>query len=226
MKRIARVVLLATCLLGVSVGSAAPALGASFHSDSFSGNTILTGASTGNHAFDFSSSTLTCTGAVAEGTQTGNTSSHIMLAYSYSGCNVTVFGFKIAATVNMGGCGYTYSANGEFGIVNRPGAAKTCASDPITYRVSNFSGECHVKIGPQWGLIKVTYTGTSTTSETSGGTITMTHKLTALHHTTVGNLCTAGTASNGELTSGPMVLKGYVDAGGGEADQTPIWVTH
>jgi hypothetical protein len=223
MKRIAHIALLAVGLLAIGIVNAAPALGASFHSDSSTGNTILTGESTGSHVFDLAGSTLTCTAAKAEGTQTGKTSTHITLSYGYSLCTLIFFGFKTAVTVNMGGCAYTYSANGVFGVVDRVGAAKPCAQEPITYRVSNFAGECDVAIGPQMGLTNVTYTGTGTTAN---GAITLDHNFTALHYTSQGNLCSAGTFSNGAQTSGSIALKGYVDVVGVEGAQTPIWVTH
>lgn len=210
-------------MMALTAVAASAASAATFHSDSSTGNTILTGSSTGNHVFDAAGSKITCTGAQFTGTQTGNTTEHVTTSASYSGCSVEVFGFKIAATVNMGGCAYTFAANGTVGVVNRVGAAKTCAEENITYRVSNFAGECDVKVGPQTGLQKATYTGTTTVAN---GAINVAPNVTGIHGVAKGGLCTEGTFTNGAYTSGPATVKGYVDNAGVEGAQTPIWVTH
>jgi hypothetical protein len=219
---LALVAMMALTAMAATAASAETTI-ASFHSDSSTGNTILTGEATGNHVFDAAGSTITCTGAKFEGTQTGNTAEDVTTSVSYSGCTVTVFGFKIAATVNMGGCAYTFNANGEVGVVNRAGATKTCAEENITYRVSNFSGECDVKVGPQTGLKSASYTGTTTSANS---TINVAPNVTGIHGVAAGNLCTAGTFTNGAYTSGPATVKGYTDEAGAEGAQTAIWVTH
>jgi hypothetical protein len=213
--------------LSLIVGMAAvlavlPATGtaASFHSDSGAGNTHIAGESTGNHVIDAAGSTITCTGAKFEGTQFGNTASAIELSASYSGCTVTVFGFKISATLDMGSCRYGLNPDGFFHIVGTFDVLKwdnVCSTFPITWKVSNFAGSCTVKIGAESFLWKVGYTGTTTAANS---TIALALNVTGIDGVAEGNLCTAGAFNNGAYTSGPVVLKGFNGA------QTSIWVTH
>ncbi len=117
-------------VLALGAFSASSALAVEFHSDSRTGNTWLTGeTNTGagvgtTHVFDAAGSTITCKKATFSGTQAGNTAADVTMAASYSECTVHVGGFSLAATVNMGGCAYTFNANGEVGVVNRAGGCE------------------------------------------------------------------------------------------------------
>lgn len=212
-------------MMGLTAMSAAAASAADFHADAnpiFIEGTTVNGS---NHVFHAAGSTITCTEGkftgTVEGTLNGGswTTQDITAAAAYNNCTVTVFGFKIAATVNMGGCAYTFNANGEVGVVNRKGASKTCAEENITYRVSNFAGECDVKVGPQTGLLAATYDGPST----ANGDITVTPAVQKIHGVAKGTLCTEGTFTDGQYTSGSTTVKGYKDVGGVKGEQTPIW---
>jgi len=216
-------------VLALGAFSASSALAVEFHSDSRTGNTWLTGETntTGGvgttHIFDAAGSTITCQVAKFEGTQTGKTAVDVTMSASYSSCTVHVGGFSLAATVNMGGCAYTFNANGEVGVVNRAGAAKTCAEENITYRVSNFLGECDVKVGPQAGLKSATYDGNTTVTN---GDVVVTPAVSGINGTAKGNLCSSeGLFLNGQYTQGATTVKGFVDNGGKEEEQTPIWVS-
>jgi hypothetical protein len=211
--------LVAVLALSASVASSAFAI--EFHSDSLSGNTWLTGVSTGSHVTDAAGSTITCKKATVSGTQSGKTAASVDLNISYGECTVAIGEFNLAATVNMGGCQYSFNANGEVGVVNATG--KTCSTEQITYRVSNFLGECDVKIGPQTGLKSVKYGGSTTVAN---GTIGVSVNITNIKGTSTGNLCsTTGEFTNGQYTSGPVTVSGFTDNSGAENAQTPIWVT-
>jgi hypothetical protein len=208
-------------MLALSASVASSAFAIEFHSDSSTGNTWLTGTSTGSHIFDAAGSTITCKKATFSGTQTGKTVSTVNLTAAYSECTVAIGEFNLAATVNMGGCQYSFNANGEVGVVNATG--KTCSTEQITYRVSNFLGECDVKVGPQTGLKSAKYEGATTVAN---GTVKVSPSVTLIKGTSTGNLCsTTGEFTNGQYTSGPTTVSGFVDNAGKEEGQTSIWVS-
>jgi hypothetical protein len=220
-EKVQKLVLAALSALVMCAIGAPAASGVSFHSDAPDPSivTILTGQATGNHVIHAAGSSLTCTGASFEGRQVGSTAVDLTLTAAYSGCTATAFGFKIGTLVNMGGCAYTFNANGEVGIVDNPSAAKTCAEEPITYRISNFAGECDIRIDPQNGLKSAAYDGTTT----ANGDITLTPSLIGIKGTAKGNLCTEGEFTNGAYTTGPITLKGYEALSGAEGEQVAIW---
>jgi hypothetical protein len=207
--------LVAMVALGATMASGA--IAAEFHSNA--ANTVLKGVSTNDHVFDAAGSTITCTEAEFNGTQVGETAPDVTMTASYGGCSVSILGFKIGANVEMNGCAYTFHANGEVGVVDKPGSAEgACAAAPITYQVSNFLGECDVKVGPQENLNAVTYLGTTATER--GGKITVESNVSNIVGTASGNLCPeAGPFTNGRYTQGSAVVEGN---GGAAA----IWVTH
>lgn len=207
--------LVAMLALGATMASGAFA--ASFHSDT-STTTTLKGTATGDHVFDAAGSTITCTGAEFNGSQSGSTAADVTMTAKYSGCSVSILGFKISANVDMGNCAYTFFANGKVSVVDS--SLGNCDSDKITYRVSNFLGECDVEVGESGNseLTGVTYTGTTT-----GSSITVTPNVTGIDGTATGGLCPeSGAFTNGQYTSGSTSVTGT--APGGAATQ--IWVTH
>jgi hypothetical protein len=213
-------------VMALGAFSASSALAIEFHSDSSTGNTWLTGETDTSkgigttHIFDAAGSTITCQNATFKGTQTGNTAPDVTMEAAYSNCTVHVSGFSLAATVNMNGCRYTFLANGEVAVVNAVG--KNCTTEPITYRVSNFLGECDVKVGAQANLKSVTYDGNTTVAF---GDVVVTPNVTGISGTSTGNLCsTTGAFSNGAYTQGATTVRGFVDKEGKEEGQTAIWV--
>jgi hypothetical protein len=223
-----RVLVLASSLaLALSAMSASSAVAVEFHSDSSSGNTVITGETNSglgigaNHIIEAAGSTLTCSVASLTGTMTGKTAGSLTVSAAYSGCHLTVFGFTLPTTVNMGSCAFSFSANGEAAIVTRPGAPKFCSEENITYRASNFVGECDIRIAPQPSLSSVLYTGSSTTTN---GDIKFSTGLTGIVGVATGNLCTAGVFTNGAYSQGISTVKGFIDNEGKEGAQTPIWV--
>jgi hypothetical protein len=197
-----------------------------FHSDSSSGNTWLTGSSTGNHVIDTAGSTLTCKKASFVGLQSGNTASAAEFEAAYSECTVAIGEFNLAATLSMGSCRYRLTASGFFEIVGTFDVLhgdNLCSTFPITWKVSNFLGSCTVKIGPTIAAkSSVKYDGATTVAN---GDVVITPAVSLIAGKAEGNLCpVSGEFTNGNYTSGPITLKGFVYSGGSEGAQTPIWV--
>lgn len=205
-------------MFAMSAFVANAASAANFHSDSAS--TIITGTQTGNHVFDAAGNSISCKKASFKGTQGTSTASAIRVTASYSEC--TFFGVPVA--VNMNGCEYEFLATGTVNIVSIPG--KNCATEPITFRASFFGLSCDVKIGAQSGLEKATYDGTTTVASPPSD-IVVTPAVTGIAYTAEGGGCSeTGSLKNGNYTTGPTTVQGFVDNAGTEGAQTPIWVTH
>ena len=210
-----------------AIGSSSAMAAVEFHSDA--ANTIFTGetnvgAGIGTtHVFTAADSTITCRKANFTGTQAGSTAAEIFAEASYNECKVHIGGFELGTTVNMNNCRYTFAANGTAAVVDKTGV--DCTASPITYRVSNFLGECDVKVGESGNsaLKTVSYDGASTSSATAD--VTVTPNITGISGSASGNLCTTtGAFTNGTYTGGATTVKGFVDNAGAEGAQTAIWV--
>jgi hypothetical protein len=215
MIRLARTLGFATLAVSALLIGPGAASAVEFHSDS--ATTVYTGTQTGNHVFDAAGNTVTCKKASFTGTTSSATTVAVKAEATYSEC--TFFG--VSVTVLMNGCQYEFKANGEVAVVDRAG--KSCANEPITFKASFLGVSCHVKIGPQTGLNGVVYGGATSTQ--ANGSITISPAITGIAYQAVGSGCgETGALTNGNYTSGPTSVKGYVDSGGSEGAQTPIWV--
>jgi len=209
-------VLLGAAMLVLGAAAASSAFAVEFHSDSSTGNTVITNTTTTgtSHKIDTAGNNVTCTTASFSGTMAGNTASAIALEATYSGC--TFFG--VSVSLSMGNCRYEFKANGEAAIIDKPG--KDCSAQPITYKAL-FLSSCHVTIGEQSGLKSVAYDG----GTTDKGTITITPAISGITYTATGSLCSkTGMQSDGNYTSGTTSLTCYVDTAGVEGASTPCWV--
>jgi hypothetical protein len=202
-------------MMAMTAVAASSASAVEFHSDS--ANTVITGTQTGNHVFDAAGSTITCKKASFTGTQEGATAAAVKVEATYGEC--TFFG--VSTTVLMNNCRYEFKANGEVAVIDRVGV--DCNTSPITFRASFLGVSCDVKIGEQANLKSVTYGGAKATE--ANGSITVNPAVTGIAYTAEGSGCSkTGAQTDGNYTSGPTSVKGFVDNAGAEGAQTPIWV--
>jgi hypothetical protein len=215
---------------------AAQAASAQFHSNSPNEETWLTGTTTEGEAgvseFSAQEQTIKCSQAHFVGRQDGNTTDSVVAVPEYTGCVVeTIFG-NVNATVEMGGCAYTFNSNGHVAVVDNPHLENTPCDEnsPITYRVSIiFLGECHVKIWTTGNetLDGVTYHGTTEEE----GKVEVTPEVSGIHGVSSGSLCASGTFEDGTYNNGDTTVEGFEDIGGDtsepeEGDPVDLWVTH
>jgi hypothetical protein len=174
-----------------------------FHSE-IENTTVTAKTETGsNSVFDAAGASISCASATFTGTQAAKTSATLTVTPAYSSC--TFLGI-LNVPVNMNGCQYTFSANGEVAVT---GASCTA----ITFEATG----CKVEVGKQSGLKEVTYTnlGAGTTRE-----VTVTPHVTGITYTSSGLCPKNGTFSDGNYTSGNAVAKGENSKG----VQVGVWV--
>jgi hypothetical protein len=107
------------------VASAASA--ASFHAEK--SPSTITGSQTATHTLTTDYGLVACTTATFYGETSGLTTTQQTITPTYSSCTLaTIFG-SIAVTVNLNGCDYLFTANGEAHI-NCPAGANVVLSSP------------------------------------------------------------------------------------------------
>ncbi len=182
------------------------------------------GTNTTAHVFKTNAGTVSCSTATFTDSLSGP-SPWVKAQATYTGC--TAFGF-INANINMKDCEYEFHVttdlqdegpdlehSGTVDVINKAGATKTCAEEPITITVSGTA--CVVTVGPQTGRSTVTFTnGGSGTSRT----VTVASNISGITYTQNAS-CSggAGTFTNGTYT-GSASVKGDNSKG----KQQGIWI--
>ena len=204
-------------VLTVSAGTASAESPGIFEAENYP--VYLRGTQQNTHEFKITAGTVTCKAATFQGGAAAAAMWQNMTA-AYSEC--TAFGFP--ATVAMRSCEYEFNTGAEFAagehegtvdVIDRAGAATTCAETPI--RIS--AGFCVVTIGPQAGLTTLTYV--------NGGTGTSQHiklvaAITGIEYVQgAGCMGGAGMFANGQYT-GKTDVKGYINEA--RTEQQGIWV--
>ena len=200
---------MAVLALGGMASTAAQA--AEFHSEA--GETTLTlktdgTGKTSHQVIDYAGATVTCAGLSGHGLVTTPTATTVTLDVNYYG-PCTFIGQSLS--ISMGSCDYTITSHGTFSITDATGGS--CAANPITYTVP--SPPCTVTMSNAGGAnqnkhhVKFHNLGSGSSRE-----VTLEPTVTGISYTATGSGCPiAGSASNGEFTTGNVIVTGEVKNG-------------
>jgi hypothetical protein len=189
---------------------AGSAVAAAFHSGAQNYlATVEQDATEGSQKIVAGGSSITCTEARFEATNTTTTATNLTLkplkttsasGAGYSGC--TFFG--VPTIVFMGTCDLVLNATGLIDVAGCSGVEPY-----ISYEATVFGASCEIRIGNQSSLSKATYTniGSGTTAE-----VTIDVAVTGIKYDAIGSLCNpAGLGQNNGTYSGKLTATGEVD---------------
>ena len=190
-------------MFALTAVAASAAQAIEFHSE-IENTTITASTEAGsNSVFDAAGASISCASGTFTGSQVAKTSPTLTVTPAYSGCT---FLEVLNVPVNMNGCQYTFSANGEVAVTG-----ESCTA--ITFEAKL----CKVEVGKQGNLKEVTYTNAGTGT---GRDVTVTPHVTGITYTSSGLCPKNGTFSDGNYTSGNATAKGENSKG----VQVGVWV--
>jgi len=205
------ILLSAMAIMAMSAIASTASQAAEFHSEQSETTLTLTTDGTGktsHQVFDAAGATVTCAGVSGHGLVTTPTATTVTLDVNYYGPCTFV---GQSASVSMGSCDYTVTSHGTVSITDSTGGS--CAANPITISVP--SPPCTVTVSNAAGVnqnkhhIKFHNLGSGSSRE-----VTIEPTVTGISYTATGSGCpTAGSASNGEYTTGNVIVTGEVKNG-------------